>query len=292
MRDGTQSDISCRKAGLFFTMHGSTPSVHSPTHLSTLSQLFSYLFPLTEVFETWDTMRAMQSIRPLMVREQVLGAATLPGTSLQLLCEVAYTLLQGIPSGVHSTLGNKCPLHQRVVWHAATLSAEETQAVLPLGALVQKTITVELDGRLILCSGVGTQPITRPQIHDLAAHLSLPRKSTKRCTLNPVTCDPVKEFEMLPGMVSPFLRPQRTTRLTALALLSWPRYWEELAYEVAISLSLWESVLLPLRCLKALLYGYARQAYPNLPVIELQPSAKDDFGKEIHDPRPLVGVTS
>jgi hypothetical protein len=81
---------------------------------------------------------------------------------------------------------------------------------------------------------------------------------------------------MLPGMVSPFLRPQRPTRLTALALLPWPSHWEEQGYEVAISLSLWESFVLPLRSLKAVLYSYASQAYPDLPVVELQQPAQDD----------------
>ncbi len=136
-----------------------------------------------------------------------------------------------------------------------------------------------MDGKLILCSGVGAQPVTRTHLHTLAVKLALSRRATKRCTLNPITCDPVLEFEMLPGMVSPFLRPQRPTRLIAVALLSWPRHWEEQGYEVALSLSLWESILLPLHSLKALLYSYASHAYPDLPVVELQPPAQDDQGE-------------
>lgn len=204
-----------------------------------------------------------------MRREQVLGAATLPGTVLQLLYQIAATHLHQEQVDKDLADWEMRPLHQRLVWHVSTRSAEETQAVLPPRVLVQKTVTIEMDGKLILCSGVGAQPVTRTQLHALAAKLSLSRRTTKRCTINPATCDPVGEFEMLPGMVSPFLHPQRPTRLTALALLPWPRHWEEQEYEVALSLSLWESILLPLRSLKSVLYCYASQAYPDHPVVEL-----------------------
>ncbi len=64
--------------------------------------------------------------------------------------------------------------------------------------------------------------------------------------------------------------------------------------KVVISLSSWESVLLPLRCLKAVLFSYAMQTYQDLPVVELQPLAHDGKGERtgIQDPRSLAGVTS
>ncbi len=75
---------------------------------------------------------------------------------------------------------------------------------------------------------------------------------------------------MLPGMVSPFFSPLRKTRVAAVVLLPWPRWWEEKGREVAVSLSLWESLLLPLHCLKDSVCGYARRAYPSAQLIELQ----------------------
>ena len=75
---------------------------------------------------------------------------------------------------------------------------------------------------------------------------------------------------MQPGMVSPFLHPSHHTGLGALVLLPWPERWEAHEREVAISLSLWESLVLPLRCLRQLIRSYARRAYPGVRIIELE----------------------
>jgi hypothetical protein len=280
--------------GLFFTMSLSLSPVHPWPSLQHLEQVFSGLPPLQSLFETWDLTGTTHSSPMLMLREQKLGAATLPGTVLQLLYKIAATHFQHVRDDKDIAQWEQRLLHQRLVRHAATRSAEETQAVLPPGALVQKTITVEMDGMLILCSGAGDQLVTRTHLHHLAAKLSLSRRATKRCTLNPATCDPVNEFEMLPGMVSPFLRPQRPTRLSAVALLPWPQHWEEQGFEVAVSLSLWESVMLPLRCLKAVLFSYAKLAYPDLPVIELQPPEQEEWHERngIWFQRSFAGVPS
>jgi len=74
---------------------------------------------------------------------------------------------------------------------------------------------------------------------------------------------------MQPGMVSPFLHPERAAHLSALVLLPWRELWEAQEREVAISLSLWESLALPVRCLRPLLRRYARRAYPQVRLIEL-----------------------
>jgi len=71
-------------------------------------------------------------------------------------------------------------------------------------------------------------------------------------------------------MVSPFLHPSHHTGLGALVLLPWPEQSEAQVQEVAISLSLWESLVLPLRCLRQLIRGYAKRAYPGVHVIELE----------------------
>ena len=75
---------------------------------------------------------------------------------------------------------------------------------------------------------------------------------------------------MQPGMVSPFLHPSHHTGLGALVLLPMPERWEAHEREVAILLSLWESLVLPLRCLRLLIRSYARQAYPGVRIIELE----------------------
>jgi hypothetical protein len=267
---------ACRKGGLFFTMSLVISRVHPLHSLVSIEQLFSGLPLLQSLFEEWDSTDAKHLAPSLMLREQVLGAGTLPGTVLQLFYHIAATHLHHVQDEKGLAHWQMRPLHQRLVRHVSTRSAEETQTVLPPRVLVQKTVTMEMDGKLILCSGVGAQPVTRRHLHTLAAKLSLSRRATKRCSLNPITYDPVGEFEMLPGMVSPFLRPRRPTRLAAVVFLPWHRHWEEQGYEVAISLSLWESFLLPLRCLKAVLCSYASYAYPDLPVVELQPPAQDD----------------
>ena len=74
---------------------------------------------------------------------------------------------------------------------------------------------------------------------------------------------------MQPGMVSPFLHPERGAQLSALVLLPWRERWEAQAREVAISLSLWESLALPVRCMRPLVRQYARRAYPEVRLIEL-----------------------
>jgi hypothetical protein len=51
--------------------------------------------------------------------------------------------------------------------------------------------------------------------------------------------------------------------------LPWRERWDAQEREVAISLSLWESLALPVRCLRPLLRRYARRAYPQVRLIEL-----------------------
>ena len=75
---------------------------------------------------------------------------------------------------------------------------------------------------------------------------------------------------MLPGMVSPFLPPLHPSRLVAVVQTPWSADWEDLGYAVGVSLSLFESLLLPLRCFRAILRQYAARAYaPALRWIEL-----------------------
>ena len=49
-----------------------------------------------------------------------------------------------------------------------------------------------------------------------------------------------------------------------------PERWEAHEREVAIPLSLWESLVLPFRCLRLLIRSYARRVYPRVRIIELE----------------------
>ena len=105
-------------------------------------------------------------------REQMLGAATLPGASIRLLYECATDCLRRLPVPVYSPWDSR-PLHARLLRHGPSQRAAETQALLPPGVLVQKTVSVSLGERLLLCTGVGTRSLTRWQLRDMAAALAL-----------------------------------------------------------------------------------------------------------------------
>jgi hypothetical protein len=228
--------------------------------------------PLEGVFLYWHT-HGVTSTTPgitslLARREQMLGVTTLSGASIRLLYECATDCLRRLPVPVYSPWDSR-PLHARLLRHSPSKSAAETQALLPPGVLVQKTISVTLGERLLLCTGVGTGSLTRWHLRDMAAALALPFRTLKRCTINSSTHTSVEAFAMQPGMVSPFLHPERATPLSALVLLPWRERWDAQEREVAISLSLWESLVLPVRCLRHLIRQYARRAYPQVRLIEL-----------------------
>ncbi len=251
-------------------MSPSTIIAQSQVDVLPVEQRLSCLPPLQHTFAAWHTSGATEGVPHLELREAVLGAATLSGASLRLLYEIASLHIQALHALEQVSAWQTRPLHERLAFHAASHSAAQTQAVLPRDALVQKTVTVAMAGRLLLCTCVGDQELERKHLRALADVLALPRRAVKHCTINPSTCDPGEECGMLPGMVSPFVRPLRKTRLAAVVLLPWTKWWEEKGREVAVSLSLWESLLLPLRCLRDSVCGYARHAYPYAHLIELQ----------------------
>jgi len=245
-------------------------------NLRLLEEVLYDLPPLEGVFLHWHTYgvtattAGMHSL--LTRRKQMLGPTTLSGASIQLLYECANDCLRRLSlpwQDLHCPWESR-PLHARLLRHGPTLSAAETQALLPRGVLVHKTVSLTLAETLLLCTGVGPQRVTRQQLRALSAALALPRLAVKQCTLNSLTSDPVETCVMQPGMVSPFLHPSHHTGLGAIVLLPWSERWEAHEREVAISLSLWESLVLPLCCLRPLIRSYARRAYPGVRVIELE----------------------
>ena len=248
----------------------SVPSAY--LNLQLAEEVLYDLPPLEGVFLYWHTHGATETtpgINSLLARrEQMLGVATLSGPSIRLLYECATDCLNRLSVPVYSPWDSR-PLHVRLLRNSPSKSAAETQVLLPPGVLVQKTISVTLGERLLLCTGVGTGSLTRWHLRDMAAALAQPCRTLKRCTINSSAHTPVKTFAMQPGMVSPFLHPERAVPLSALVLLPWRERWDAKAQEVAISLSLWESLILPVRCLRPLIRQYARRAYPQVRLIEL-----------------------
>ncbi len=242
--------------------------------------------PLEGVFLHWH-LHGVTATTPgitslLYRREQMLGTATLSGASIRLLYECATDCLGRLPAPVYSPWDSR-PLHARLLRHGPSQRAAETQALLPPGVLVQKTISVSLSERPVLCTGVGTGSLTRWQLRDMAAALALPFRTLKRCTINSSTYTSVEALAMQPGMVSPFLHPERAAHLSALVLLPWRELWEAQEREVALSLSLWESLVLPVRCLRPLLRRYARRAYPEVHMIELGTAGAIESFAEVDD---------
>jgi hypothetical protein len=249
------------------------PSLRPLADLAVREEVLYDLPPLEGVFLHWHTS-GVSALTPGIIslfsrRAQVLGPATLPGASIQLLATCASACLHTRPMDEYATAWEMRPLHARLLRHAPSHSAAQTQALLPPGVLAQKTVTLALGESLLLATGVGTRTLSRQELRAITQALGLPSRARIHGTFNPPPHDSVERFGMVRGMVSPFLPPTRETGLSALVLLPWPQRWDAQAREVAISLSLWESLVLPLGSLRALVRLYAGRAYPGVHIIDL-----------------------
>jgi len=242
--------------------------------LRLLEEVLYDLPPLEGVFLHWHTHGVTSTtagiISLLARRKQLLGSTTLSGASIQLLCACVKDSFCSRPGQEPFSPWGSRPLHTRLLRHRPAHSAAEVQALLPPGVLVHKTISFTLANTIVLCTGVGTQCLTRRHLRTIAAALVRQGPNVKQWTINPAPGCSVKKLAMHPGLVSPFLHPSRHAGLAALALLPWSDRWEGHEPEVAISLSLWESLVLPLRCLYPLIRIYAKQAYPAVQIIDLE----------------------
>jgi CRP-like cAMP-binding protein len=184
-------------------------------------------------------------------RVQELSVATMAAESLELLLEIARD------AGVTD-------LDQRVIRHKPSLSAADKQSILP-DLLVQKTVTILIEGNFVLCSSVGDLKISRKLLGEIAVTLGLPRRGNKSY-INPAAFIPEIELGLLRGMVSTFFSPGRITQLGLVALIT-PSSTQML--DVAVSLSPSESLLLPYSVFPAIAREYASRAYPYVPFILL-----------------------
>lgn len=191
--------------------------------LRLLEEILYDLPPLEGVFLHWHTHGVTATpagvISLLARRKQLLGSTTLPGASIQLLYACAKDSFCSQPVQEPFSSWVSRPLHTRLLRHGPSHGTAETQALLPPGVLVQKTISITLADTLVLCTGVGTQCLTRRHLCTIAAALVRHGPNVKQWTVNPAPCSTVKKFAMHSGLVSPFLHPSRHTGLAALALL-------------------------------------------------------------------------
>src|SRR5260370_16842512 len=169
-------------------MRSPAPFPTASMNLRLAEEVLYDLPPLEGVFLHWHT-HGVTATTPgitslLHRREQLLGAAPLPGASIKLLYECATACLHRLPVPVYSPWESR-PLHARLLRHGPSQRAAETQALLPPGVLVQKTISVTLGERLLLCTGVGIQSLTRWHLRDIPAALALPYLTLNLPPINP-----------------------------------------------------------------------------------------------------------
>jgi hypothetical protein len=261
----------------------SYPWLKTGLPLHVLEEMLYDLPPLEGVFLHWQRYGASsmtQGIASLFSRrQQLLGSATLPGASIQLLAQVASACLHALPGGGLQGAWETRPLHARLLRHAPCQHAAEKAARLPPGVLAHRSEALVLGESLALCTGAGTRSLSRQERRLITAMLGLPMRESKRPALHPAASMPgdSEAFDVSQGLLSPFLPPQRQTAFNALVLLPWPRWCEVQACEVALSLSLWESLLLPLGSLRPLLRNYAAHAFPWVRVLDLyRPEEADE----------------
>lgn len=188
----------------------------------------------------------------LLERERALGAATLPARSMVALFQAAGA--EGVSE-----------LAERVISHEPSNTAAEKQQILR-DCLVQKTITLEISSRLALCTGTGDFRLSRALLRSIAESMGVSRSATRRCAINPESVVPEIDYGLIRGMVSPFLPPHRMSRLSVVTVLSDPPHASS---DVAVSLSPFESLLLPAASLLAVVRRYRDEAYPYLPFKQL-----------------------
>ncbi len=189
----------------------SLPLTSPLTNPSLLEEMLYDLPALEGVLLHWQTHGAA-ALTPGIVslfsrRKYLLGPATLPGTSIQLLATCGEECLPRGAEEAGISPWEARPLHTRLLRHRHSNSAVETQALLPPGVLVQKTVTLALGELLVLCTGVGTWRLSRQDLDEIAMALGLSNRRSRHATINPATFQTVEACGMLPGMVSPFLRP-------------------------------------------------------------------------------------
>ncbi len=194
-------------------------------------------------------------------RERLFRAGTLSAHSLLLL--------------LHEAVAQGISLPHALLCHKATLTAAQKQQVMPPGVIVQKTLSLQfsdLPRTLVLVTGLGDFSLTAPHRHALADSLSITGSFARRSTINPAGCDPVALYGMQQGMITPFLA-MRQPPIAAIGVME-QEALPDACTHVAISLSLFESLLLPIAAFLPLLERYVERMFPHVPLFPLHAHQK------------------
>lgn len=213
--------------------------------------ILASLPPLHKVIAHYDTP-AWHAY--LQHREQALAAGTLSRKTIHTICDIATSL--GITN-----------LPERIITHAPSFSAHEKQALLPPNTYVQKTLTAHFSSYLVLCSGVGEWRMhKKAQLH-IGRQLALSSRASKAMTLNPQSVHPTEQLGMWPGMVSPFLDTVYAQSVRAIVIMSPPA--STFRSEFSISLSLYESLVLPVDYFSKVIRLFFARNHAAIQVIEV-----------------------
>lgn len=204
-----------------------------------IKTLLNALPPLASVLNKNDYQALMQ-------REHCLSVATMSADSIKLLLEIAKE--EGV-----------LDFERRVITHPASMSAADKQVLLA-DYHIQKTITILIQDKFVLCSGIGDFKIHHALLSKLASTLTLSHAGFNSY-INPNMFIPEIELGLMRGMVSTFFSPGRITRLNLVTLMMPP---QSSTKDVAISLSPFESLLLPYALFPKIVKKYAERAYPYL----------------------------
>jgi hypothetical protein len=221
----------------------------------TFAMIGDLLGTLPPIEDLWASLPAPEAVALLQKREQLLGVATLSWRSISLLHEIISAV--GVP---------------HVIWRRSpSIRAADKQAVLDALLVnarmwVNKTVTIRLGTMHLLCTGVGDFTLNRSLLAAVANELRLPKRTVKDCHINPADYSPESELGLLTGMVSLFLSPGISVhRLHAAILLTETAVGcAQRDQMVAVSLSPFESLLVPLAHFHILTQMYAQRAYPAL----------------------------
>lgn len=194
------------------------------------SKIESLVNSLPPIEDIWAALPDIDAIAELRQREKPLGVATLSCHTFVLLREIVTNL------STYSVIRRHPP-----------------------------SVTVRLGTTHVLCTGVNDSTLNRRPLSQVADELSLPRRIIKACRINPSDYSPEYELGLLTGMVSPFFAPAaRSERLRALALVEATEIGSEEAQLVAISLSPFESLIVPRVDFGVLTQLYVQRAHPDL----------------------------
>lgn len=196
-----------------------------------------------------NTTKKLDSNHPLLrQRQKHLGVATLSAQALALLLNLLKEDIQ-----INKVI--------QFCYHRPSFSVKEKQALLPDMA-VQKTLTLEAANQIFLITGVDDYQLDRSFINKIAKISQTSRKLMKNYSINPEYYIPEVQLGLLRGIISPFLEADKWRQLSAVILHPHTSSNEQ----VAISLSPFESLIIPANNLRELVIKYAKQAYPYIPL--------------------------